>query len=48
MLYIENNETYALNKHQQIVMQIFKSRNAANKHKMNPIPVCEIPKVFLN
>ena len=48
MLYIENIETYTLNEHQQKVMQIYKSRNAANKHKMNPIPVCEIPKAFLN
>lgn len=26
------------------VFTIFKQRNAANKHKMLPIPVCEIPK----
>jgi NAD+ synthase len=25
------------------VFEIFKSRNKANKHKMHPIPVCEIP-----
>ena len=47
MLYIENNETYILSEHQQHVMKIYKSRNAANKHKMDPIPVCEIPKEFL-
>lgn len=29
---------------QKTVFQIFKQRNAANKHKMVPIPVCEIPK----
>ncbi len=29
---------------QQTVFSIFKQRNAANKHKMLPIPVCEIPK----
>lgn len=28
---------------QKEVFQIFKSRNNANKHKMVPIPVCEIP-----
>lgn len=28
---------------QKEVMKIFKSRNTANKHKMEPIPVCEIP-----
>jgi NAD+ synthase len=26
------------------VMEIYTSRNKANKHKMDPIPVCEIPK----
>ncbi|HLT32447.1 MAG TPA: NAD(+) synthase [Aquaticitalea sp.] len=29
---------------QKTVFEIFKQRNAANKHKMLPIPVCEIPK----
>lgn len=29
---------------QQTVFSIFQQRNAANKHKMLPIPVCEIPK----
>ncbi len=47
MLYIENNETYNLSQHQQGVMSIYKNRNAANKHKMDPIPVCVIPKEFL-
>ena len=28
---------------EQEVFKIFKSRNKANKHKMDPIPVCEIP-----
>jgi NAD+ synthase len=26
------------------VFNIYKRLNNANKHKMNPIPVCEIPK----
>ena len=47
MLYIENNENYNLSEHQQHVMKIYKGRNTANKHKMDPIPVCEIPKEFL-
>lgn len=47
MLYIENKETYALNDRQKIAMQIYQSRNRANKHKMDPIPVCLIPKEFL-
>jgi len=28
------------------VMEIYTRRNRANKHKMKPIPVCEIPKEF--
>jgi len=28
---------------EQEVFNIYKSRNKANKHKMDPIPVCEIP-----
>jgi len=28
------------------VMEIYTQRNRANKHKMEPIPVCEIPKEF--
>lgn len=43
MLYVENNEGYALSERQQEVMSIYKSRNRANLHKMNPIPVCKIP-----
>ena len=28
---------------QQEVLEIYRKKNAANKHKMEPIPVCEIP-----
>ena len=28
---------------EQVVFEIYKRYNSANKHKMNPIPVCEIP-----
>jgi len=28
------------------VMEIYTQRHSANKHKMDPIPVCEIPKEF--
>jgi NAD+ synthase len=48
MLYIENKETHTLNDHQKNVMSIYKQRNIANQHKMNPIPVCEIPKEFFS
>lgn len=44
MEYVANKETYKLNGRQEKVMIIFKSRHAANLHKMVPIPVCLIPK----
>ena len=28
---------------ERVVFEIYNRYNAANKHKMNPIPVCEIP-----
>jgi NAD+ synthase len=34
------------NGRQREVFQIFINLNRANKHKMLPIPVCEIPKDF--
>jgi NAD+ synthase len=43
MRYIEEKSTLALNERQQQVMAIYLSRNRANQHKMNPIPVCIIP-----
>jgi len=43
MAYIENKETYELDSRQKHVMEIYTTRNRANKHKMDPIPVCEIP-----
>lgn len=43
MAYIENMENYPLNDRQQHVMKIYTSRNKANRHKMDPIPVCLIP-----
>lgn len=47
MLYLENNETRELNIREQTVMKIYQNRHNANKHKMDPIPVCKIPKEFL-
>ena len=47
MLYVENKEYYTLSDRQKIVMQIYQSRNKANRHKMEPIPVCIIPKEYL-
>lgn len=48
MLYLENKETGELSDRQKEVMQIYQIRNRANKHKMDPIPVCVIPKAFLS
>lgn len=46
MEYIFNKETYELNARQKTVMDIYLKRNKANKHKMDAIPVCEIPIEF--
>ena len=46
MNYIENNEKRELSERQQKVLDIYKSRNKANKHKVEPIPVCVIPSEF--
>ena len=37
------NKKNKLDKRQKEVLNIFKKFNANNKHKMKPIPVCEIP-----
>jgi NAD+ synthase len=47
MAYTNNNENYALDARQKHVLEIYTSRNKANRHKMEPIPVCLIPKPFL-
>lgn len=46
MEYVENNSTSLLTDRQKIVLEIYQSRNRANKHKMEAIPVCLIPKEF--
>ncbi len=43
MEYLANNLSNELNARQQEVLKIYNQRNKANKHKMNPIPVCIIP-----
>ena len=47
MEYLLNKETYTLTERQKTVLQIYTQRHKANKHKMEAIPVCVIPKVFL-
>ena len=44
MDYVENKKTDTLNDRQKAVLEIYNSRNRANKHKMEAIPVCLIPK----
>jgi NAD+ synthase len=40
----ENMDSGGLNERQKEVLGIYRSRNTANKHKMEPVPVCIIPK----
>jgi NAD+ synthase len=47
MQYIANGELYELTERQKAVMEIYQSRHRANKHKIDPIPVCTIPKDLL-
>lgn len=44
MAYVENEDSYSLNERQKEVLKIYTSRQRANKHKMEPIPVCVLPK----
>lgn len=46
MGYFENNDTYEPNARQKHVLEIYQTRHRANKHKMEPIPVCLIPDEF--
>jgi NAD+ synthase len=45
MKYVELNSATneILSERQQEVLAIYRRMNAANQHKMRPIPVCEIP-----
>ena len=44
MNYLEVNSKYSLSKRQKKVLEIYSLHHQTNLHKMNPIPVCEIPK----
>lgn len=41
-------DTSSVSDRQRKVLSIFKNLNQANQHKMQPIPVCEIPEEFRN
>jgi NAD+ synthase len=43
MEYLRKKEVYELSPRQKHVMEIYTTRHKANKHKMEPIPVCLIP-----
>ncbi len=43
MEYLRTKESYALNERQEKVMEIYEGRHLANRHKIDPIPVCIIP-----
>jgi NAD+ synthase len=43
MNYVSSNLSIELNDRQKEVLSIYLSRNKANKHKVEPIPVCIIP-----
>ena len=45
MINFDKNED--LSHREKEVLEIYKSFNTANKHKMDPIPVCKIPKDYL-
>jgi NAD+ synthase len=44
MRYIEKEDEKILTERQEIVLALYKKLHRANLHKMDPIPVCEIPK----
>lgn len=48
MDYLENNHSYELTTRQIQVIEIYTRLNKQNRHKMIPIPVCEIPKDLIN
>ena len=44
MSYLERNFQYDLSEREKKVLEIYSRHHRTNLHKMNPIPVCEIPK----
>jgi NAD+ synthase len=43
MQYLESSQMESLNDRQQQIISIYKGFHSANKHKMDPIPICHIP-----
>lgn len=46
MAYVDSNSDEKLSIRQKVVLEIYTRLNRINQHKMNPIPVCEIPIEF--
>lgn len=46
MEYVNRQSDESLSERQKTVLAIYKKRNAANRHKMEPIPVCLIPEAY--
>jgi NAD+ synthase len=46
MDYIKKKQNYTLSDRQKQVIEIYTRLNTQNRHKMIPIPVCEIPKEY--
>ena len=44
---IAHNLDYDLSNREQEVLEIYKSLNSSNRHKMLPIPICKIPKDYI-
>jgi NAD+ synthase len=47
MAYEKTKSQQVLSEREKIVLNIYNTRNQANKHKIEPIPVCIIPKELL-
>ncbi|MFH2093786.1 MAG: NAD(+) synthase [Pseudomonadota bacterium] len=48
MDYLDSDATDPLNARQKEVLSIYKTFHLTNQHKMEPIPVCQIPKTLLD
>ena len=43
MCFVNDGQSHSLSTRQKEVLNIYNNFHRANKHKMEPIPVCEIP-----
>ena len=45
---IEKKSIETLTSRQEEVLKLYKNLNSKNKHKMNPVPICKVPKALKN